>query len=273
MKQSQFLIQGLAAVAVTCGTARALSATLTMVPMQGGMVMPMVSYRSVDSRLHVMVPGEAPQLTPLLVSHPGDAFDPVDPWYDALDPARGGLSFSRRYGFVMDATTEPLPADSAMWIRRLEGSPELGFYRYSASDPKAWEPIFGTDGSPTAWQWNGMMFHPGVTAMPGAESLSATFEVYLANATTGEELPGTGTGPMLLNWTNVSDGRPVLGIAMRVVIDWPEDGQSYVLESADALPSANWTTVATEPVRIGDRPSVVLEAAAATRFFRLRPVP
>ena len=100
---------------VALGSAPAVrAAILTAVPMQGGMVMPMVSYHAADGRLHVMMPPETPQLTPLLVSHPGDGFDPADPWFDALDPGRQGQSFSRRYGFVMDTVTDPLPA--ASWL-------------------------------------------------------------------------------------------------------------------------------------------------------------
>ena len=114
-----------------------------------------------------MMPAEVPQLTPLMVSNPGDSFDPADPWFDALDPSRQGLSFSRRYGFVMDTMTDPLPPNTAIWLRKVSGSPELGFYRYSGSAPKAWEPIFGTAGTTNALFWNGMMFHPGVTAPPG----------------------------------------------------------------------------------------------------------
>lgn len=273
MQKSRFFLYAVAAVVVTSGIATVRSATLTMVPMQGGMVMPMVSYHSAEGRLRVMMPGEVPQLTPLLVSHPGDGFAPNDPWYDALDPARSGLSFSRRYGFVMNSVSDLLPANTAMWIRKLAGSPELGFYRYSASEPKAWEPIFGTDGAPMAWAWNGMMFHPAVTAPPGTTPLSATFELYLADTLSGDEVPGSASDPLVLEWTNVSDGRPVLTIAMRVVIAWPNDGGNYVLESAEAIPSANWVTVADSPVMIEGRPSVVLEAAEGARFFRLRPLP
>jgi len=142
----------------------------------------MVAYEQATGRLRVTMPSETPQLTPLLVSNPADSFDPEDPWYDALDPTRAGLSFSRRYGFVMDVMTDPIPIDTAIWIRRLSGSEQLGFYRYAGSEPKAWEPIFGTAGTPLAMEWSGMMFHPGVTALPGTEPLSATFEVYLANS-------------------------------------------------------------------------------------------
>jgi hypothetical protein len=49
--------------------------------------------------------------------------------------------FSRRYGFVMAAMSDPLPAGTQMWIRNLSGPLELKFYRYAASVPNA----FGGD--------------------------------------------------------------------------------------------------------------------------------
>jgi len=249
----------------------ALAATLTTVPMQGGMVMPMIAYHAEHGHLHVMMPTEVPQLTPLLVSHPGDRFEPADPWFDDLDPSRKGLSFSRRYGFVMDTQTDPLPPNTVIWLRKLSGDPALSFYRYSGSAPKRWEPIFGTAGSPAALAWNGMMFHPAVTAPPGTNTYTAVFEAYLADATTGEEIPDSSSGPFEFRFTNVPDGRPALDIAKRVAIAWPTDAANWVLEQADTLPAAQWTPVNVTPVQLEGRPVVLLEPAAATKYFRLRP--
>jgi hypothetical protein len=105
--------------------APAPGAILTSVPMQGGMVMPMLSYNATDGAMHVAVDPTIPQLTPLLASNPQDRFDPADPWCDTLDPSRQGLAFSRRYGFVMNTATDPLPGGTAIWIRKLSGSREL----------------------------------------------------------------------------------------------------------------------------------------------------
>jgi hypothetical protein len=84
-----------------------------------------------------------PQLTPLLVSNPGDSFDPADPWFGALDPSAQGKAFSRCYGFVMDAMADPLPAGTQIWIRKLSGSAGLSAYRYQETAPRALQPIFG----------------------------------------------------------------------------------------------------------------------------------
>ena len=108
----------------------------------------------------------------------------------------------------MDANTDPLPAGTQIWIRKLSGSPGLSAYRYQETAPKALQPIFGTDGMTNALYWNGMMFHPVFAAPPGTNSYSATFEVYLLDTTTGQEVPGSSSGPLVFTWTDVPDGRP-----------------------------------------------------------------
>jgi hypothetical protein len=263
----------LGAAALLLGTTLSHAATLTAVPMQGGMVMPMVSYNAAASRLQVMMPPETPQLTPLLFSNPGDAFDPADPWFDALDPSRQGASFSRRYGFVMDAVSDPLPAGTQMWIRKLSGPPELGVYRYSGSAPKALEPIFGTAGTTNARAWNGMMFHPVFAAPPGTNGISAIFELFLRNTSNGQEVANSATGPLEFHWTNVPDGRPAIGVAHRIRIAWPATTTTnWVLESSSPL-GGDWSIVTNAPVMMDGQPCVLLEGAAAQEYFRMRYVP
>ncbi len=248
-------------------------ATLSGVPMQGGMAMPMVSYHTNDGMIHVMMPMEVPQLTPLLVSNPGDNFDPADPWFAALDPGAQGASFSRRYGFVMTAS-DPLPAGTQMWIRKLSGPPELKFYRYNGSVPKEFTPIFGTDGATNALYWDGMMFHPAVTAPPGTNGLVATFEVYLHDTISSQDVPGSSSGALTFDFTNVSDGRPSLSLALKVFVAWPADtSANWVLETAPSLNATNWDGVTNSPATVDGQPGVVLERAAAQQYFRMRYVP
>ncbi len=232
--------------------------------------MPMIAYHADNGKLPFMMDPPIPQLTPIRISNPADGFAPGDPWFDDLDPSRRGGAFSRRYGFVMDSGSDPLPEGTSIWLRRLAASPGLGFYRYQNSEPKAWEPIFGTAGSPTAWKWNGMMFHPGVSAPPGTNTLTATFEAVLVDNTTGIEVPDSSTGEFLLQWTVVPDGRPALDIALRVAISWPAGTPIGTLESADAAGSAQWTAVDATPVLIEGRPTVLVSPAATSRVFRLR---
>ena len=241
--------------------------------MQGGMVMPMVSYHSSDGMMHVMMPATVPQLTPLLVSNPGDSFDPADPWFGALDPSAQGKAFSRRYGFVMDANTDLLPAGTQIWIRKLSGSAGLSAYRYQETAPKALQPIFGTDGVTNALYWNGKMFHPVFAAPPGTNSLSATFEVYLLDTTTGLEVSGSSSGPLVFTWTDVPDGRPSLNIGSRplgIVVFWPTSATNWALEGSDVLPSGTWTPVTNAPVALEGQSAVVLDPGETRRFFRMK---
>lgn len=250
------------------------AAVLPNVPMQGGMVMPMVSYNAAADMIHVMMPATVPQLTPLLVSNPADSFDPGDPWYNSVDPSRQGASFSRRYGFVMDGNTDPLPGNRRMWIRKISGSPELMVYRYRDTSPKAWESIFGTGGATNALYWSGMMFHPAFTAPPGTNNLTATFEVYLLDTTTGLEVANSSSGPLVFNWTNVPDGRPNLSLTQKIVVGWPAaTTANWVLESALSANASTWAAVTNEPVTVHGVPYVVLEGNAAQQYFRMRYVP
>lgn len=263
----------LCALAIAVAPTAVWAATLTVVPMQGGMVMPMLSYHADDGRLHVMMDSTVPQLTPLLVSNPGDNFDPADPWYDALDPSRQGRSFSRRYGFVMDALTDPLPAGTQMWIRKLSGSSGLSAYRYASTAPKAFERIFGTDGATNALYWNGMMFHPTFTAPPGTNTCTATFEAYLVDTSTGQQIPNTSTGPFVFNWTNVPDGRPELGIGQRIVIFRPTSATNWALEGTEVLTGGTWTLVTNPPVLMEGQLAVVLAPDEPRKFFRMKLAP
>lgn len=263
-----------AAVLSLAGAINASATILTNVPMQGGMVMPMVSYHADDGHVHVMMPVTVPQLTPLLVSAPTNSFKPTDPWFAALDPSAGGASFSKRYGFVMAGMTDPLPENTAFWIRKLYGPADLKFYRDFASEPKAFEPIYGTDGSPNARYWNGDMFHPVVAAPPGTNGYAATFEIYLMDTNTMQEVPNSSSGPLVFNWTNVSDGRPALSLALKVVVAWPDTtATNWVLESAATVNAASWDIVTNSPVSVNGQPSVILEQNAAQQYFRMRFVP
>jgi hypothetical protein len=249
------------------------AATLTSVPMQGGMIMPIIGYDAEAGGLYVIVNPTVPRLTPLLASNPGDSFVPVDPWYNYLDPSGQGLAFSRRYGFTMDTMTDPIPVGTAIWLRKITGSPQLGFYNYRSSAPKSWTPIFGTDGTTNALQWNGMMFHPGVAAPPGSSNLyTATFEAFLADAGTGMEIADSTTGPIVLNWTDMDDGRPALDIGPRVVVTWPAAVTNWVLEAADCMSPTNWLAVTNAPTTVDGLRAVVPDSCPQ-KFFRVRLVP
>ena len=248
---------------------------LTIVPMQGSMLMPVVWYHADTDTVtvnlsHILVTA---QLTPLLVSNPKDSFSPDDPWFDSLDPSRQGLAFSRRYGFDMDTMSDYLPYDRELWIRKLSGSPDLGIYDYSGT-PKEWIPIFGTAGTSNATYWDGWMWHVGVTAPPGTNTYSATFEVYVVNSTTGQEVPGSGSGPSTLNWTEVPDGRPQLSISApapgQVQLTWPVTATNWTLVSASTLNASSWSVVTNAPKTLNNQFAVTLNAEESAQLFRLK---
>ena len=235
--------------------------------------MPMVSYDAAEGRLHVMMENLAvPQLTPLAMSNPGDSFDASHPWFNALDPSREGRSFSRRYGFGMDAMSDLLPAGRTMWIRRVAATPGLGAYAYSSTAPGRFEPILGTDGVPTEYSWNGMMFHPLFTALPGSGDHSMTLELYLVETSTGMEVPGSSTGQFVLKWTNTA-GPFELSISVRTIVFFPLSSTNSVLEGTHSLTGGDWTTVTNEIVLLEGKAASVLEPTSAHRFFRLTSSP
>jgi hypothetical protein len=265
----------LAWLALTAFARSVSAAVLTTVPMQGGMLMPEVYYHADTDTVtvdlsHIIVTA---QLTPLLVSNPQDSFSADDPWFDSLDPSCQGLAFSRRYGFDMDIMADYLLPNRELWIRKLSSSPELAIYDYS-STPKKWTPILGTAGTSNATYWDGWMWHVGVTAPPGTNTYSATFEVYVVNSTTGLEVPGSGSGPFTLNWDNVPDGRPQLNVAAlgpgQVQLTWPASETNWTLVSASTLHASSWSPVTSAPVAFNNRFTLTLSAEDSTRLFRLK---
>lgn len=248
------------------------AATLSMVPMQGDMAMPMIAYRAGEGRLSVTMPEAVPQLTPLLISHPADGFDPAHPWFAALDPSARGQSFSRRYGWVVDGGSDPLPAGVAIWIRKLAGDADLAAYEYKGSPP-TWTPIFGTEGSASNRFWNGMMFHPAFVAPADTNARSATFEAYLVDTGSGAEISGSATGPMVFEFTNVEDGRPVLGAMTKLAVQWGVGATNWGLEWAPSVTSTVWNAVTNQPVEMDGAATVLINLDASGRVFRMRRLP
>jgi hypothetical protein len=264
-----------AAVLTVAGAFAVSAATLSSVPMQGAMAMPMVSYSAANGAISVMMPDAVPQLTPLLVSNPSDSFDLADPWFTLLDPSAQGAAFSRRYGFTMGSSSDPLPANTQIWIRKLSGPADLKIYNYSASSiPKTFAPVFGTDGTTNAVYWSGMMWHPVVAAPAGTNGYTATFEVYLLDTTTGQEVAGSSSGALTFTWTNQPDGRPALSLAPKIVVAWPTStATNWVLEAAATVNATTWNVVTNTPVTVDGQPSVVLDRNADQQYFRMRFVP
>lgn len=263
-----FLSTSIAAVLVTAPSIRA--AILTGVPMGGSMVHVNFLYNAAQTRLEVRVDPVVPQLAPLDVTNPSDDFDPADPWFGCLSPAAGGLAFNRQFGFVMDAATDPLPANTGIWVRQCSCSPGVRTYRYRSTEPKAWEPILGTLGATNVLAWNLAMFHPAVTTDPTNGSCSAQFEAFAVDLNTGQALAGMASAPFTLTWSVVPSGRPLLELGPDLLLKWRSDATNYVLESCSSIPAAVWAAVTNTPSVQEGYCRLPLDSSGQARFYRLK---
>ena len=171
------------------------------------------------------------------VRDPGMAnFDPTKPWYVAQDTAFSRQlgwddqtathgSGVHAPGLLISQTIQPLYGQGAgIWIEETASSPGLQTYfadgmwgfggetrsQYSTTDPITGLPvpviypgnwysgIFGTDGSPAMWQWDGSMIH-NLYTMPWNffstpnEVFFATYKVYVGDARGNEILNQDGS--------------------------------------------------------------------------------
>ncbi len=101
--------------------------------------------------------------------------------------------YSGRFGWLANGFFN-LPAGSGVFVENLGTSEGLSVY-----DAFSYAPILGTDGSSDVWQWNGAMTHNWYSATEPGE-YSATYRVYVGNATTGEPLAGWDDAELVLEW-------------------------------------------------------------------------
>jgi len=276
------LIFNTLALTVLCVSTHA--AVLNLVPRQGSMLMPEVYYHADTDSVTVDLSaiGVVAQLTPLMVSNPNDSFASNAPWFDYLDSTRQGLAFSRRYGFDMDVMTDYLPENRALWIRNLGSSPELSFFDYNDFvGTLTWNPILATQGTSNAVFWNEIMWHIGVAAPPAlpghTNSYCATNEIYVVDTDTGKEVPNSSSGPFVLRWTDISDGRPVLSVSLgsqnSVTLSWTATTGNWFLVSSTNCNSTNWDDVTNPVEQFNDQSTVQIKSLQPQQFFRLRRSP
>ena len=121
------------------------------------------------------------------------------------------------------------------------------------------------------------MWHVGVTAPPGTNTYTATFEVYVVDTGTMLEVPGSSSPPFVLEWTDVPDGRPQLNITAnssgQVRLAWPATATNWSLVSASTPNPSSWSTVTNQPVILDGQRTVTLAPSEASRAFRMRYTP
>ena len=118
---------------------------------------------------------------------PPDQFAPSQPW-----SVLNGTAYNFQYGWN-PAGYITLPTGSAIWIQVL--SEDAGLETYlrppAYSSGPTWPQVFATNGD--CWEFQGFMQHNAYAVVnPQQTTYSATYRVYIGNATTGSPLPGYG---------------------------------------------------------------------------------
>ena len=86
-----------------------------------------------------------------------------------------------------------IPSGSGVFVELVSSSPHLSVY-----EELTYDPILGTDGSSTVWQWSGAMTHNWYSAdVKGPHS--AVYDVYVGD-TLGNRLEGWGAGRIELSF-------------------------------------------------------------------------
>ncbi|MFM1803917.1 MAG: hypothetical protein RL136_796 [Planctomycetota bacterium] len=102
-------------------------------------------------------------------------------------------AYNAQFGWLVGGFWQP-PLGNAVWIERMDSTPGLQVY-----DQGTFEPIHGTDGSPSAAMWNGVMRHNWYAVDSGG-SYSAHYRVYLGDPFTAEPNPKYGQAEVVLQW-------------------------------------------------------------------------
>ncbi len=250
---------------VLLGMGEPAGTTLTMVPMQGGMVHVNILHRMEGGVpvLSVHLDPSVPVLLPLAVSHRGSRFDGAQPWHGELDPSGRGMAFNRQYGFVLDGGSDPLAEGHGIRILQLAAHPELRVRLYR-QNPATWEPMFGQGGSEGEFSWNLMMFHPAYALSGWVEGpVEAEYEAYVVDA---DGVRVGGAAGFTLRW-EVVRGLVLVGPVKRagevevgVVVPDAWAGDTLVLQRAEGPGGMSWADVA-EGVAVAGGPQVLRDPA------------
>ena len=197
------------------GSALLLSAAPTM----GAYVTPMMGGgQSMGSMKHVDITFDGPNIgvhidgtvaTPWLrpLTTP-DAFDPAQPW-----SVLGTKAYNFQYAFNPGGFIT-LPGNTGIWIERLSHSDGLEVYlrppMYNAATHGAtWPSILANDGA--RWKWSGGMQHNAYAVLDPLESTyTASYRVYIGDATTGAPLGGYGSDTVTLTFNATPVPEPAM---------------------------------------------------------------
>jgi hypothetical protein len=149
---------------------------------------------------------------PVFTLAPLGTYDPAQPW-----SVLNGTDYSRRLGwnpasgFSLATIQATYGSGAGIWIESLSTSPGLESYLAVGMDgmgsPNSYSGIFGTAGSSTKWQWDGMMDHNTYAVSQSDitspnELFSATYRVYVGDSLGNEILnPGGSSASTIETWT------------------------------------------------------------------------
>ena len=129
--------------------------------------------------------------------------------YDGNASALNGQYYSDQYGWILDGIVDPGLGNS-IWIELIDQTQGLETYeggRRMMIDMQSFDPIFGTDGSDTAWQWSGMMTHNWYAAAELGD-YEATYSVYVGDSA-GNAVAGFTASSITLNLRAVPAPAPL----------------------------------------------------------------
>jgi hypothetical protein len=138
--------------------------------------------------------------TPVLrpITPPAE-WDPTQPW-----SVLGYQAYNYQWAWN-PAGVIPLDPNYAICVERVHQDPAMKVYlrppMYNPSDPNTpkWPEIFTADGS--RWKWTGAMQHNAYAVCgPYQTEYSATYSVYVGDATTLEPIPGYGSATVTWIW-------------------------------------------------------------------------
>ncbi|MCP5543451.1 MAG: hypothetical protein H7A49_06050 [Akkermansiaceae bacterium] len=198
------------AVAACAAVSSAQAAVLTTLPtpvQQGGMIHINISLQGSDLVAHPE--SGTPVIQPLAAWSPGDTFDAASPWYSTLDPSQSAGLFNSQFGLLIDAgSTDPLPDGSKIMVGWVSGTANLDVYQWKNTAVQAFNPMLGTDGSSTEWDWSTVshgMMHP-LFVMPAGSSGAATATLsFTLTDSGGVPLAGYNATSATLNFTVVPE--------------------------------------------------------------------
>ncbi|MFN3167412.1 MAG: hypothetical protein ACE37H_10145 [Phycisphaeraceae bacterium] len=167
-----------------------------------------VSFDGTSVSVHIDDTVGTPMLRPLTGT---DEFDPAEPW-----GVLGDKAYNFQYGWNPSGFIS-LPTGAGIWVERLGQDAALEVYARPPATVPAYSVLFENDGD--RWQWSGAMTHNVYAVQnPMQSNYSATYRVYIGDATTGDALPGYGSADVTLDFSANPVPEPATAFALAALL-------------------------------------------------------